>query len=89
MNRRGFLSGIIALGAAPAIVRADSLMRVVPRSLEIHALPVWKSNSYVKMNLITQEALKILEQNLIINSQLLRGCDESGVIHIRRPPRFT
>ena len=30
MNRRGFLSGIIAACAAPAIVRADSLMRVVP-----------------------------------------------------------
>lgn len=31
MNRRGFLSAILAAGAAPAIVRADSLMRVVPR----------------------------------------------------------
>jgi hypothetical protein len=30
MNRRGFLGSILALGAAPAIVRADSLMRVVP-----------------------------------------------------------
>ena len=31
MDRRGFLSSILALGAAPAIVRADSLMRIVPR----------------------------------------------------------
>ena len=31
MNRRGFLGSILALGAAPAIVRADSLMRIVPR----------------------------------------------------------
>jgi len=30
MNRRGFLGSILALGAAPAIVRADALMRVVP-----------------------------------------------------------
>ncbi len=30
MNRRGFLGSILALGAAPAIVRADSLMRIVP-----------------------------------------------------------
>lgn len=32
MNRRGFLmgaGGILALGVAPAIVRADSLMRIV------------------------------------------------------------
>lgn len=30
MNRRGFLGSILALGAAPAIVRADSLMRIIP-----------------------------------------------------------
>lgn len=30
MNRRGFLTGILAACAAPAIVRADSLMRIVP-----------------------------------------------------------
>lgn len=29
MNRRGFMGSILALGAAPAIVRADSLMRIV------------------------------------------------------------
>lgn len=33
MNRRGFLGSILAAAAAPAIVRADSLMRVVPRGL--------------------------------------------------------
>lgn len=31
MNRRGFLGYILALGAAPAIVRADSLMRIIPK----------------------------------------------------------
>lgn len=31
MNRRGFLQGILIAAAAPAIVRADSLMRIVPR----------------------------------------------------------
>jgi hypothetical protein len=30
-TRRSFLGSILALGAAPAIVRADALMRVVPR----------------------------------------------------------
>lgn len=30
VNRRGFLSSILALATAPAIVRADSLMRVIP-----------------------------------------------------------
>ncbi len=28
MNRRGFLSAILAAGAAPAIVRAESLMKI-------------------------------------------------------------
>lgn len=31
MNRRGFLGSILAAATAPAIVRADSLMRIVPR----------------------------------------------------------
>lgn len=31
MNRRGFLGSILAAAVAPAIVRADSLMRIVPR----------------------------------------------------------
>jgi hypothetical protein len=35
MNRRGFLGSILALGAAPAIVRADSLMRLIPRDLSL------------------------------------------------------
>ena len=35
MNRRGFLTGIFAFGAAPAIVKADSLMKLVPRQTEV------------------------------------------------------
>lgn len=35
MIRRSFLKTILALGAAPAIVRADSLMRIVPRDLDV------------------------------------------------------
>ena len=35
MNRRGFMGSILALGVAPAIVRADSLMRIVPRDVGI------------------------------------------------------
>ena len=35
MNRRSFIGSILALSAAPAIVRADSLMRIVPRDTTI------------------------------------------------------
>lgn len=53
MNRRGFLSGILALGAAPAIVRADSLMRIVPidMGVELEWMPGWAMwNSSVVLN---------------------------------------
>lgn len=30
LTRRGFLKGILLAGIAPAIVRADSLMRIIP-----------------------------------------------------------
>lgn len=35
MNRRGFIGSILALGAAPAVVRASSLMRLWTPSEEI------------------------------------------------------
>lgn len=41
MNRRGFLQSCIALAVAPAIVRADSLMRVVPRGLILEDVAPW------------------------------------------------
>lgn len=40
MNRRGFLGSILAAAAAPAIVRAESLMRIIVPSDEI-ILPGW------------------------------------------------
>jgi hypothetical protein len=50
MSRRGFIGSILALGAAPAIVRADSLMRVyVPRGptvLRLEPRPVLFSEFY-------------------------------------------
>lgn len=45
MRRRSFLGSILALAAAPAIVRADSLMRVVPWDTEVIRYP------YVGMDL--------------------------------------
>ena len=39
MNRRDFLGPMLAACAAPAIVRADSLMRIVPTETWIAGLP--------------------------------------------------
>lgn len=33
MKRRSFLAGILSLGAAPAVVKAESIMRIVPRKI--------------------------------------------------------
>jgi hypothetical protein len=35
MDRRGFLGVILAAAAAPAIVRADSLMRIIPMETKL------------------------------------------------------
>lgn len=50
MDRRGFLRGILAAAAAPAIVRAESLMRIyVPPEPAIvaPAWEAWAGDSYV------------------------------------------
>lgn len=46
MNRRGFLTGILALGAAPAIVRAESLMKIwtPPKELILPTLDITIDN---------------------------------------------
>jgi hypothetical protein len=40
VNRRGFLGSMLALAAAPAIVRADSLMRIVSLETTVLAAPL-------------------------------------------------
>ena len=63
MNRRSFMSAIFALGAAPAIVRADSLMRIIVPSAPLIFHP--DSFSLVAPNIeqITREALRLLHEN--------------------------
>jgi DMSO reductase anchor subunit len=70
MNRRSFLASILALGAAPAIVRADSLMRVVARETEIVVPTVNEvamfahGNRLLSIETITRQALAMLEQQI-------------------------
>lgn len=54
MNRRSFLGTILALGVAPAIVRVDSLMRVVPVDTTILGVDTLYGIGYG----ITKEELK-------------------------------
>ena len=65
MDRRGFLHGMLALGAAPAIVRIGSLMPVrsiaIPTTAEVIAVG---GNQLLTIDMITREALRILNSNL-------------------------
>jgi hypothetical protein len=85
MNRRGFLSSILAMGMAPAIVRAESLMRVkqvlLPgedfnfTSAELNLSFREFNDKYVKPALnradqITRESLLLMEKHLV-NKNLL------------------
>ncbi len=70
MNRRGFLTSILALGAAPAIVRADALMRVVPVDFRVivpitevvvcHTLPGNPDAHW--LDAIKREALRVAQE---------------------------
>lgn len=99
MNRRGFLGSILALGAAPAIVRADSLMRIVPREAIVLTPPVHD------LTLITiaefeerylRPAMKNLAENmewdLLGNLAAFDAATKASVgstIRIRQPNRYT
>lgn len=81
MNRRGFLRAILAGCAAPAIVRADALMRVVPVDLDIVPVP-FNGDVFTLEHL--KAAARQLDENmrLACNPPLIKG--EWGVIE-----RFT
>lgn len=93
-TRRGFLGSILALGAAPAIVRADALMRVVPvGTLVLNAADVtW---SAVDFNRDTIKAILMHtddEERFDSAVRILYGSDlklvEAGDIWINPPPRL-
>lgn len=73
VSRRGFLTGMLALGAAPAIVRAESLMRIwVPPQRNVLTLDMmraardrlmqdrWTEPFYVAMHPSAEEAMREL-----------------------------
>lgn len=69
MDRRGFLGSILALAAAPAIVRADSLMRLVP--VETTVVVPSLGNRLLTIEEITREALRIAHEQGLADMELL------------------
>ena len=78
MNRRGFLSSIIALGAAPAIVRADSIMRIMPRDeyvwtqVEMPLVIVDPENIHDMVSRVLREHMPQIRANIEANNALMR-----------------
>ena len=74
MNRRGFLGSILAAAAAPAIVRADSLMRIVPvDTIALETGELWVTD------LIRYDGLD-LAAKLRLQGQLVRELIRYGAI---------
>lgn len=91
MNRRSFLTGIIAACAAPAIVRSGLLMPVKPQfePFVTHLVPYSELGSTsLTINQITREALRIFRSNIKFMPNLAedRQWDISASgLRIRRP----
>lgn len=98
ITRRGFLQGMLALAAAPAIVKCGSLMRINPQILlPEEALIVSGGNRLLTISSITAEALAILEKELNFTTKIDQDFDEAFVgsnliagqtIKVRRQQRF-
>jgi hypothetical protein len=71
-GRRGFLLGLGAALAAPAIVRAESLMRVAQISAGLVRQPIVASirpNSLLSVTQITREAVRLfLNSNVLLKA---------------------
>lgn len=67
VGRRGFLSGLMALVAAPAIVRVASLMPCTPTEVIQYG-----GNNLLTMDMITRESVRLFTDN----NAFLRSLDE-------------
>lgn len=96
MNRRGFLLGMLAAGVAPAVVKAANIMPVFMRRESGLLAPdtfivtgVANGNRLLTPELITKEALRILNMNIDfmsrVNSQYDQSFKVGDVITIARP----
>ena len=97
-TRRNFLGSILALGAAPAIVRADALMRVVPvgtlvlKAADVSLSPVDFDRDTIKAILVYSDAgdpggHRSAVGRLIYGPELLLDSDSWSILaRIKVPP---
>ncbi len=89
MNRRGFLSAILAAGVAPAFVGSSVLMPVrslvLPTVEEVVAV---SGNTLLTIDMITREALRIFEETGAFMRSMNRQYEASGTVRVRRPVAY-
>lgn len=103
LSRRGFLGGLLAVVSAPAIVRVENLM-VLPRpeiiipQIETAVEYTLRTNSYLTLDMITREAVRLFTNSNAFIKYMDRQFDEefAGVdarigdtLRIRFPSDFT
>jgi len=76
-TRRGFLGGLLALVAAPAVVRAASLMPVRVMPDEEVLVQLARRNSLVTLNQITREAMRLFNSSNAFIESLNKHYDDS------------
>ena len=88
MNRRGFMSSILALGVAPAIVRAESIMRIKPILLpgEDFGVTTHIANYHAG---IAMDIRKELASNLYSNGHFFKGKARLAYIDTYHGPFIT
>jgi hypothetical protein len=90
MNRRGFLAGILAAGTAPAIVRAESLMKIFVPKQEI-LLPsamdiAWSVADINSPNLIIAAEYEWKQLNLVIERTFQANQEQIIANAVQRNP---
>lgn len=91
MNRRSFIGSILALASAPAIVRADSLMRIVPldrlvvfgeSTVHIDGLEEFFTDGVH----VTAEGLRVVERHIIAawGDSIWAPINTIGALHIEK-----
>ena len=93
-TRRGFLGSMLALAAAPAIVRASSLMKIAPGMRELESGIVVPGNQLLTIKQITDEALRVISKaNLFVSFNGIYQSPDSywvsggSVVFDKPPPR--
>jgi hypothetical protein len=93
MNRRGFLR-LLGLGAAGYVLDPE-LALWVPGQKTIFDLggivQPTGGNTFLTIDIITQEALRVLEQNLSFVKMVNRAYDDTFMgktVHVVRPARY-